>query len=264
MDRLSGETGYCRVGYLPRVSSIGPHFGEERPLVGYRGSGTIFFSFCNLGCLYCQNYTISHGGEGAEESIERLASQMLLLQDMGCHNINLVTPTHQVPMIVEAIYHAKKSGLKVPVVYNTGGYDRVETLRLLEGIIDIYMPDFKYWNPQWAKIFSDAEDYPEVAREALKEMHRQVGDLVINSAGIAERGLLVRHLVLPGGIADTEKVMKFIADEISRDTFVNVMDQYHPCYKAFEHPPLNRRLLREEFEEALEAARRAGLRRIYY
>jgi putative pyruvate formate lyase activating enzyme len=252
------------VGRLPRFSSYGPHFGEEAPLVGRHGSGTIFFSYCNLGCIYCQNYTLSHLGEGQEQTIVKLASTMLMLQGMGCHNINLVSPTHQVPMIVEAIYYAVRSGLRLPIVYNSGGYDSVETLKLLEGIIDIYMPDFKYWDSRWAKKFSDAEDYPEVARAALKEMHRQVGDLKINPEGIAERGLLVRHLVLPGDISSTEEVMRFIAQEISPDTFVNVMDQYHPCFKAFEFPPLDRRPYPEEFQKALDAARRAGLKRIYY
>ncbi len=264
VDRLNSETGYCRTGKLPRFSSYGPHFGEEAPLVGRHGSGTIFFSYCNLGCIYCQNYTLSHLGEGQEETVVKLASTMLVLQGMGCHNINLVSPTHQVPMIVEALYYAVRSGLKIPIVYNSGGYDSVETLKLLEGIVDIYMPDFKYWDSRWAKTYSDAEDYPDRARQALKEMHRQVGDLRVDHQGVAYRGLLVRHLVLPGGLSSTEEVMKFLAEEISPDTFVNVMDQYHPCFRAFEFPPLDRRPSPEEFQQALEAARRAGLRRIYY
>jgi len=264
VDRLKGQKGYCQINNKPRFSSYGPHFGEEAPLVGRYGSGTIFFSYCNLGCIYCQNYTLSHLGEGQEQTVVKLASTMLVLQGMKCHNINLVTPTHQVPMIVEAIFYAVRSGLRLPIVYNSGGYDSVETLKLLEGIVDIYMPDFKYWDSRWSKQYSDAEDYPEVARAAIKEMHRQVGDLKINAEGIAERGLIIRHLVLPGGIASTEEVMNFIAKEISPNTFVNVMDQYHPCFRAFEYSYLDRRLTKEEFQKALEAARRAGLKRIYY
>ncbi len=264
VNRLEGQRGYCRAGSLPVFSSYGPHFGEERPLVGRNGSGTIFFTYCNLGCIFCQNYTLSHLGEGTEETVTKLASVMLALQGMGCHNINLVSPTHQVPMIVEAIFYASRAGLRLPIVYNSGGYDSVETLKILEGIVDIYMPDFKYWDRQWAKRYSGAENYPEVAREALKEMHRQVGDLRLNDEGIAERGLLVRHLVLPCGRASTKEVMKFIAEEISPMTFVNIMDQYHPCYRAFDDECLRRRPSREEFYQALEEARQAGLKRIYY
>ncbi len=264
VDRVSGERGFCRTGDMPIISSWGPHFGEEPPLVGRGGSGTVFFTHCNLGCLYCQNYTISHLGEGQEVSFEKLASVMLSLQQMGCHNINLVTPTHQVPMILMALVIARQRGLSLPIVYNCGGYESVQTLKLLEGIIDIYMPDFKYWDSDVAKRYSLAEDYPDRAKEALKEMHRQVGDLVINAEGIAERGLLVRHLVLPGGLAGTKEVVRFIAEEISRDTYINIMDQYHPCYRAFDHPPLDRRITSSEFREAVEFARRAGLRRILY
>ncbi len=261
VDRTEGETGFCRTADIAIVSSWGPHFGEESPLVGRHGSGTIFFTHCNLGCLFCQNYTISHLGEGMEVSSERLASIMLELQGLGCHNINLVTPTHQVPMILDALPHAIERGLSVPIVYNTGGYDSVETLRLLEGIVDIYMPDFKYVDPEVARRYSLAEDYPDVAKAAIKEMHRQVGDLVIRD-GIALRGLLVRHLVLPEGLAGTEEVVRFIAEEISPNTYLNIMAQYHPCYKAFDYPPLDRRISSREYKEALNAAIKAGIKRI--
>jgi len=262
VNRKEGEYGFCRTGDKPMVSSWGPHFGEERPLVGRGGSGTVFFTNCNLGCLFCQNYSISHLGEGSEVSIGTLSSIMTDLQARGCHNVNLVTPTHQVPMILEALRLAIERGLCIPVVYNTGGYESVETLGILDGIVDIYMPDFKYADPGMAERYSAAPDYPEVAKEAIKEMHRQVGDLVINREGIAERGLIVRHLVMPGGTAGTEEVVRFIAEELSLDTYINIMDQYHPCYKAFEHPPLNRRITPEEYRDALQAAIHAGLKRI--
>lgn len=262
VDRVAGEKGFCRTGILPFISSYGPHFGEERPLVGRFGSGTIFFGNCNLGCIYCQNYTISHLGEGLEVSFEKLADIMISLQNQGCHNINLVTPTHQVPMIVKSLVIAIDKGLRVPIVYNCGGYEAIETLKLLDGIIDIYMPDFKYFDPEKGLKYSKAKDYPEFARLAIKEMHRQVGDLVINKEGIAVKGLLVRHLVLPEGIAGTEEVVRFIAEEISKNTYINIMDQYHPCFKAFDHPPLNRRITRKEYEEAIKIAIKAGLKRI--
>ena len=260
--RLGGEIGFCRTEDKPVISSWGPHFGEERPLVGHGGSGTIFFTHCNLGCIFCQNYSISHLGEGEETTIEKLASIMLELQTMGCHNINLVTPTHQVPMIIEALYKASKEGLSLPVVYNCGGYESVDTLRLLDGIVDIYMPDIKYAAPDIAERLSFARDYPDVVKKAVKEMHTQVGDLIINPDGIAERGLLVRHLVLPERLSGTPEVMRFIAEEISKDTYVNIMDQYYPCYRAPENPPLNRRITRKEFIEAIDAAKAYGLKRI--
>ncbi len=205
VDRRHGELGICRTGDQPVVSSFGPHFGEEDPLVGEHGSGTIFFTHCNLFCIFCQNWEISHGGEGTEISVAQLAAIMLQLQAQGCHNINFVTPSHQVPMILAALPAAIEGGLKIPLVYNTGGYDAVETLRLLEGVIDIYMPDFKFWDPKVAAALTNAPDYPEVARAALKEMHRQVGDLALDERGIAYRGLLVRHLVLPEGLAGTKR-----------------------------------------------------------
>ncbi len=262
VDRSAGERGFCRTGSSAVVSSWGPHFGEERPLVGYGGSGTIFFTHCNLGCLFCQNYSISHLGEGSEMESDELAGVMLELQRMGCHNINLVTPTHQTPMIFRAVLTARDRGLAIPIVYNTGGYDSLEVLRLLEGIVDIYMPDFKYSDPEMAERYSEAPDYPVVAKEALREMHRQVGDLQLDHRGIAIRGLLVRHLVMPEGIAGTEEMAGFIAGEISRETYVNIMDQYHPCFRAFEMPPLDRRITRKEYNEAIETAKRLGLKKI--
>ncbi|MDA8340053.1 MAG: radical SAM protein [Nitrospiraceae bacterium] len=262
VDRTSGEIGFCRTGNKPFVASWGPHFGEERPLVGRLGSGTVFFSFCNLGCIFCQNWTISHLGEGNEISFEKLAEIMLEIQDMGCHNINLVTPTHQMPMILRSIAIASEMGLNIPIVYNCGGYESLEAIKILDGVVDIYMPDFKYSNPEMALKYSKAKDYPEKAKAAIKEMHRQVGDLMIDERGIALRGLLVRHLILPEGIAGTKEVVRFIAEEISKNTYINIMDQYYPCYKAFEHPPLDRRITTKEYSEAVKMAMDAGLKRI--
>jgi len=262
VDRTAGETGFCRTGDRPVVSSWNPHFGEEPPLVGRHGSGTIFFTHCNLGCLFCQNWTISHQGEGREISFEALADIMLALQKQGCHNINLVTPTHQVPMILRSLEIAADRGLRVPIVYNCGGYEAVETLRILDGVIDIYMPDFKYAAPGPAEKYSKARDYPSAAKAAIREMHRQVGDLVTDGNGIALRGLIVRHLVLPGGLAGTEEVAGFIAGEISPDTYTNIMAQYHPCYRAHGQPPLDRRITDREYREAVRAAREAGLKRL--
>jgi putative pyruvate formate lyase activating enzyme len=262
VDRRHGELGLCRMGAKPIVASFGPHFGEEDPLVGERGSGTIFFSHCNLFCLFCQNWEISHGGEGEEISIEDLAAVMLRLQAQGCHNINFVTPSHQVPMILAALPHAIAGGLRIPLVYNTGGYDSLETLRLLDGIIDIYMPDFKFWDEKVATALCNAPDYPEVGRQALKEMHRQVGDLVLDDHGVAYRGLLVRHLVLPDGLAGTKEIMQFLAQEISPGTYVNVMGQYRPCGQAYQHPSLAKFLSGHEHREAQQLARNAGLTRL--
>jgi putative pyruvate formate lyase activating enzyme len=247
---------------MPFVSSWGPHFGEERPLVGSHGSGTIFFGNCNLGCIFCQNYTISHLGEGREMSFERLAEVMLELQGIGCHNINLVTPTHQMPMILRALSIAAHKGLTIPIVYNCGGYESLEAVKLLDGVVDIYMPDFKYADPEMSLKYSKAKDYPAVAKAVIREMHRQVGDLVMDEDGIALRGLLVRHLVLPEGVAGTREVVRFIAEEISKNTYVNIMDQYRPCYKAFVNPPLDRRITEKEFTEAVKLALEAGLTRL--
>lgn len=262
VDRAAGKFGFCRTGDRPFVSSWGPHFGEERPLVGRYGSGTIFFGNCNLGCIFCQNYTISHLGEGREMSFERLAEVMLELQGMGCHNINLVTPTHQMPMILRALSIAARDGLEIPVVYNCGGYESIEAVKLLEGVVDIYMPDFKYADPEMSFKYSKARDYPSVAKAAIKEMHRQVGDLMMDESGVAVRGLLLRHLVLPEGVAGTAEVVRFIAEELSKNTYVNIMDQYRPCYKAYDNPPLDRRITGEEFTEAVNLALKAGLTRL--
>ncbi|HXX80290.1 MAG TPA: radical SAM protein [Thermodesulfovibrionales bacterium] len=262
VDRTAGELGFCNAGTTSIVSSWGSHFGEEKPLVGRFGSGTIFFSRCNLGCVFCQNWTISHLGEGKEISFEKLARIMRELQDSGCHNINLVTPTHQMPMILRALALAKNEGLNIPIVYNCGGYESVNALRILDGIVDIYMPDFKYSDPKIALKYSKATNYPESAKAAIREMHAQVGDLKTDERGIAIRGLLVRHLVLPGNAAGTKEVVRFIAEEISRDTYINIMNQYHPCYKASEHPSLDRRITADEYDAAVKTARDAGLRRI--
>ena len=258
VDRYE-RAGVCRTGVRAVVASYHPHLGEEDPLRGWRGSGTIFFSWCNLSCKFCQNYDISQLGQGHEVEPEDLAVMMLALQDQGCHNINLVSPTHVVAPILASLLVAAQSGLRLPLVWNTGGYDSLAALKLLEGVVDIYMPDMKYADAETARNYSKIERYPEVNRTAVKEMHRQVGDLVVNENGIAQRGLLVRHLVLPKGLAGTPEIARFLVEEISRDTYINVMDQYRPCYKAGEL--LNRRTSRAEFNQALEQAREAGLHR---
>lgn len=260
-QRLQGETGVCGVADQAMVSSYGPHFGEEGPLVGFGGSGTIFLAHCNLCCVFCQNAEISQGDEGQIVSTKKLAEMMLDLQRMGCHNVNFVTPTHQVPQILKALPIAVGGGLQVPLVYNCGGYEALETLRILDGVIDIYMPDFKYADANVAKQYSNVENYPEIARAAFREMHRQVGDLTLDRRGIARRGLLVRHLVLPNNLAGTAEVVRFLA-ELSEDTYVNIMDQYRPCYRAHEYPPLARRPTRAELEDAVQLARAAGLHRL--
>ena len=262
VDRLSGQLGICKTGENAYVSSYHPHYGEEAPLVGHNGSGTIFFTYCNLLCNFCQNYDISHEGRGDEVSGEQIAGMMLFLQNSGCHNINFVTPTHVVPQILSALEIAIKNGLSVPLVYNTGGYDRVETLKLLEGVIDIYMPDFKFWDPKVAELTCEAQDYPEVARRAIIEMHRQVGDLVIDKSGLARRGLLIRHLVLPHGLAGTRNIMKFMAQKVSSNSYVNIMPQYRPCGRAYEVKELSNYLLPEEYKSALQAAKEEGITRL--
>ncbi|WP_455243362.1 radical SAM protein [Petrachloros mirabilis] len=264
IDRIEGDLGFCLVGAKAFVSSHGPHHGEEAPLRGWKGSGTIFLASCNLRCVYCQNYEISQLREGREVSAEELADMMVNLQEQGCHNINFVTPSHQVPQILEGVLVAAQRGLRIPLVYNTSSYDDLDTLRLLDGIVDIYLPDFKYADAETGLKYSKVPGYPETARTAIKEMHRQTGDLVINEQGLAVRGLLVRHLVLPGGLAGTGEVMRFLATDISRDTYVNIMDQYRPCWKAIKYPPLDRRITKEEFEEAVEAAKKAGLHRLHH
>jgi putative pyruvate formate lyase activating enzyme len=244
------------------VSSFSPHFGEEDPLVGTGGSGTIFFTHCNLYCLFCQNFEISHLGEGEAVSSDRLAEMMLFLQERGCHNINFVSPSHVGAQILAALPKAVEGGLRVPLVYNTGGYDSVETLRLLEGVFDIYMPDLKFMDGEVSRRTCRAPDYPEKVQAAIKEMHRQTGDLALGVRSIAERGLLVRHLVLPGGLAGTREAMRFLAREVSPDTYVNIMNQYRPCGEAMAHPPLNRRITAGEYEEALTVAREEGIHRL--
>jgi len=262
VDRLSGEKGICRTGKLAMVSSFNPHFGEEAPLVGRHGSGAIFFTHCNLLCNFCQNYDISHEGWGNEITDEQLAAMMISLQNQGCHNINFVTPTHVAPQILSALEIAIQNGLNIPLVYNSGGYDSVETLRLLDGFFDIYMPDFKFWDIGIADSTCNAGDYPEIARQALIEMHRQVGDLVIDSSGVAQRGLLVRHLVLPEGLAGTRDIMRFIYSSISPDTYVNVMSQYRPCARAHETLGLSRTITVEEFRAAVLFAKQEGITRL--
>jgi putative pyruvate formate lyase activating enzyme len=264
VNRLEGKTAVCKTGRYALVSSCFPHLGEEDCLRGWNGSGTIFFSWCNLRCVFCQNFDISQKGSGAETGPERLAGMMLELQALGCHNINLVTPEHVVPQVLEALPFAVEGGLHLPIVYNTGAYDGTESLRLLDGIVDIYMPDFKFWDPVLSLKYVRARDYPEVARAAIREMHRQVGDLVIGSDGLARRGLLVRHLVMPGGIAGIREIMRFLAREISRETYVNVMDQYRPAWRVSRErfPEINRRVTAEEYGEAVRATIEEGLHRL--
>jgi putative pyruvate formate lyase activating enzyme len=262
VNRLEGETGYCRTGRNAKVASFNAHFGEEGPLVGRYGSGTIFISSCNLLCIFCQNYDISHLAEGTEVEPEQVAAMMLHLAEMGCHNINFVTPSHVIPQIIEALVPAIEQGLEVPLVFNSGGYDSKETLQLLDGIFDIYMPDFKFWDGKWADRFCNAPNYREVATEAIKEMHRQVGDLVLDKEGIAVKGLLVRHLVMPEQVAGTREIMEFLAREISPNTYVNVMDQYRPCGSADKDEFINRRLTSREYRNAVDATKRAGLTRL--
>jgi len=260
VDRYE-QLGACKTGVRAVVASYHPHLGEEGPLRGSRGSGTIFFAWCNLSCQYCQNYDISQLGQGREVEPEELAQMMLSLQAQGCHNINLVSPTHVVAQILAAVLIAAQAGLRRPLVYNTGGYDSLTALALLEDVVDIYMPDMKYADEEIAHKYSRVKDYPAVNQAAVKEMHRQVGDLVLDRSGIALRGLLVRHLVLPGGLAGTAAIARFLAEDISRDTYINVMDQYHPCYKAAELTPLDRPITRAEYEQAVQQAQEAGLHR---
>ena len=255
--------GFCHLGNQPMVSSFHPHFGEEACLVGQHGSGTIFFTHCNLACVYCQNYDISQLGYGKEVSPERLTEMMIALQKLGCHNINLVTPTSQVPQILASLPSAIQKGLKIPLVYNSNAYDSAETLRLLDGIVDIYMPDAKYSDDKIAIKYSSAPNYFAIMKKAIGKMHRQVGDLIINQDGLAVRGLLIRHLVLPNGLAGTQKIMEFLAKEISANTFVNIMDQYRPCWKANQYPEINRPITFEKYQEARKLAKKAGLKRLY-
>ena len=262
VDRTAGISGQCRTGARARVYSYMAHHGEENPLRGRSGSGAIFFSGCNMHCQFCQNSDISQDNYGMLVSADKLAHMMLDLQGQGCHNINLVSPTHVVPQILEALLPAIQAGLRLPLVYNTGGYDSPETLRLLDGIVDIYMPDMKYADETLARKYSRITDYPAANRAAVKEMHRQVGDLVLDEEGIAQRGLLIRHLLLPEDIAGTKEIIAFIAEEISSSTYLNIMDQYRPDYNARDHPKLLKRITREEYQRALDWARQAGLERL--
>ena len=265
VDRWANQTAVCKTGRWVRVSSAFAHHGEEACLRGWRGSGTIFFSGCNLGCVFCQNFEISQLAEGQELQAGQLAAVMLRLQEAGCHNINFVTPEHVVPQIVEALPGAIKGGLRVPLVYNTGGYDSLESIRLMDGLVDIYMPDFKLWDPQRCAKYLRARDYSEAARAAIKAMHEQVGVLRIDEDGVALRGVLVRHLVMPGMLEDTRAILHWLATELSPDTYVNLMDQYHPAHKVATEPQfseINRRLSRAEFCQAMELAKTAGLWRL--
>jgi len=279
INRLKKIKGYCQLGELPMVSAYHPHFGEESPLVGIHGSGTIFFCSCNLACVYCQNYEISQLRIGEEISFERLAEMMIDLQNRGCHNINFVTPTPQVPQIIKSLDIAIEKGLKIPLVYNTSSYDSLLVLKLLEGIVDIYLPDARYSDDKIALKYSNAPKYFEIMKKAIKEMHRQVGDLILDydppatlpllleegapENGVAVRGLIVRHLVLPNGLTGSEKIFEFLVKEISSNTFLNIMDQYHPYHKASEFPEISRRITNEEYEEAIKLAKKSGLKRLY-
>ena len=259
VDRTRGKLGYCRAGADTRVYSHSPHHGEEPVLSVRRGSGTIFFSHCNMKCVYCQNYYFSQLDDGEDVSVEALAEMMLALQGMGCHNINLVSPTHYVPQIKAALGLALKNGLKVPVVYNTGGYDLVETIRSLEGLIDIYMPDMRYSSDSMAKTYSDAVKYVEYNRSAVEEMQRQVGDLVVDEKGIARRGLIIRLLVLPQDISGTKETLRFIAGRISKNAFLSIMSQYYPTFKSCNYKEISRGVREKEYLEVVEEAKALGL-----
>jgi putative pyruvate formate lyase activating enzyme len=259
VNRLSNESGFCKTGLKPKVTSYMPHHGEEPPISGERGSGTIFFSNCNMGCAYCQNYQFSQLGEGREVDFVDLAHFMLELQGLGCHNINLVTPTHVTPQILKALQIAIPKGLKIPLVYNTGGYELFEMIRLLEGIVDIYLPDMRYADQEMGEKYSNAPDYPKHNQASLKEMHRQVGIADIDNEGIIKRGLIIRHLVLPNKISGTEKVMRFIAEELSKETYISLMSQYTPYYKAPDMKDISRRITLEEYEEAENFMHECGL-----
>ncbi len=261
VNRLAGETGFCQIGAEAMVAGYEPHHGEETSLSGTAGSGTIFFSHCNLRCVFCQNYEISQGGAGVEVESSQLATMMISLQNQGCHNINLVTPSHVIPQILTALVLACEGGLTIPLVYNSSGYDSQDALHLLDGVVDIYMPDFKFSNPRSAKIFCQAADYPDIARQAIREMFRQVGDLTFDRQGLAVRGLLVRHLVMPGGLEDARDIFKFLA-ALSKDTYLNVMEQYRPCFHAIDYPPLDKALSHDDFKQARQAALDSGLHRL--
>jgi putative pyruvate formate lyase activating enzyme len=259
VNRLKGQLGFCKTGLKPKVCSFMPHHGEEPPISGERGSGTIFFSHCNMACAYCQNYEFSQKGEGREVDFADLAGFMLELQQLGCHNINLVTPTHVMPQILKALHIAISKGLNLPLVYNTGGYELAQMIRLLDGIIDIYLPDMRYADTDMSIKYSNAPDYPKYNQAAVKEMHRQVGVADIDEKGIIKKGVIIRHLVLPNNIAGTAKTMKFIAQELSKDTYISLMSQYTPYYKAHEFKDISRRITFEEYEEAENFMHKYGL-----
>lgn len=260
--RPGGKQGVCCTGGKAKVSSSGPHHGEENPLRGWSGSGTIFFARCSLHCQYCQNFEISQTDNGIEMEPEELAVIMLKLQKLGCHNINFVSPSHVVAQILSAVFCAARQGLNIPLVYNTGGYDSLTALHLLDGVIDIYMPDMKYADAHIALHLSKAKDYPSINQGVVKEMYRQVGDLKLDEHGIATRGLLVRHLVLPNHLAGTAAIVRFLAEEISTDTYLNLMDQYHPAFHALDFPQLSRPITRDEYHAAAQMAYEAGLHRL--
>lgn len=266
VNRINNEKGFCRTGLLPVIASYGPHFGEEPPLVGINGSGTIFVTHCNLACCFCQNYDISQCGKGVEVSCETLAGMMIQLQNRGCHNINIVTPTHIIPQLLMSVGIAVENGLMIPLVYNSGGYDSARTLRLLDGIIDIYMPDAKYGSNEVALSLSGAPHYVDFMKAALQEMHRQVGDLVTED-GIAIRGLIIRHLVLPDNLAGSDIILPWIAEKISRESYVNIMDQYHPSWHVSDPEmkslptSLKRRITGDEYRFAIRCAQQCGLHR---
>jgi putative pyruvate formate lyase activating enzyme len=261
VNRLNEEVGDCQVGYEPIISSHFPHFGEEAPLVGSRGSGTIFMAGCNLKCLFCQNYETSHMLEGSPVNVRHLGQMMLALQESGCHNINIVTPSHIVPQMIEALGTAIEGGLKIPLVYNSSGYDSMKSLKLLDGLVDIYMPDFKFFSDALAARYTGVDDYATIAKEAIREMHRQVGELVIED-GIAVRGLLIRHLVMPGYLEESEKILNFIAEELSLDTYVNIMPQYRPAGRAYQFDEINRPLTYPEFLGVITIAKNLGFTRL--
>jgi putative pyruvate formate lyase activating enzyme len=262
VDRRAGKIGVCQTGIRAKVSSYGPHLGEEDPLRGWRGSGTIFLTRCNLRCQYCQNHDISQTDSGNEVEPEDMAAMMLELQARGCHNINFVSPSHVVPQIMGAVLIAAQAGLKIPLVYNTGGYDSIAMLKLLDGIVDIYMPDMKYADPDIARQYSKIRNYPQVNQAAVLEMFRQVGDLQMDKNGVATQGLLVRHLVLPNNLAGTDQIVQFLANEISTNTYLNLMDQYRPAYKAHQYPRLNRPITHDEYQAAVQMAQDAGINRL--
>ena len=264
VNRLQDKYAVCKTGRYAVVSSHFAHMGEENCLRGWNGSGTIFFSWCNLRCVFCQNYDISWQGGGRATPPDQLARMMLSLQERGCHNINFVTPEHVAPQILEALPQAIEGGLRLPLVYNTSGYDSLDSIELMDGIVDIYMPDFKFWDPEMARHYVKAPNYPEAARGAIRAMHRQVGDLVLDENGLALRGVLLRHLVMPGGIAGTKEIMEWVARELGPDTYVNVMAQYYPAGKVSgkDYVEINRAPRLDEYQEAVSAARAAGLRRL--